>query len=106
MKRSLFSACLALAALAATIALSATAASASRTDSNTVNVVEAGSSDFSSADVLYWIDLMKKNGLNVNFNLLDSAATGLKTVIAGQADVYIGSLPTAFQAVINAGAPI
>jgi len=106
MKRSLLSACLAVLALAATIALSATAATASHTDSNTINVVEAGSSDFSSADVLYWIDLMKKNGINVNFNLIDSAATGLKTVIGGQADVFIGSMPTAFQAVINAGAPI
>jgi ABC-type nitrate/sulfonate/bicarbonate transport system substrate-binding protein len=82
------------------------AASGSRADSSTVNVVEAGSTDFSSADVLFWIDLMKKNGLNVNFNLIDSAATGLKTVISGQADVFIGSLPTAILAVVNAGAPI
>jgi NitT/TauT family transport system substrate-binding protein len=112
MKRSHVPAWLAVLALAVSIGFGASAASASHTtavshaDSNTVNVVEAGSTDFSSADVLYWIDLMKKNGINVNFNLIDSAATGLKTVIAGQADVYIGSLPTAFQAVINAAAPI
>jgi ABC-type nitrate/sulfonate/bicarbonate transport system substrate-binding protein len=109
MKRSRLSAGLAAMALAAAIAYGASTASATHTasaDSNTVNVVEAGSTDFSSADVLYWVDLMKKNGINVNFNLIDSAATGLKTVIAGQADVFIGSLPTAFSAVINAGAPI
>jgi NitT/TauT family transport system substrate-binding protein len=106
MKRSRFSTVLAILALAAGIAYGASTAAATHTDSNTVDVVEAGSSDFSSADVLYWIDLMKKNGINVNFNLIDSAATGLKTVIAGQGDVYIGSLPTAFQAIINAGAPI
>ena len=104
-----------LMALAASIAFGVAAASAatksthattSRADSNTVNVIEAGSSDFSSADVDYWIDLMKKNGLNVNFNIISDAATALKTVISGQADVFVGSLPTAFLAVINAGAPI
>lgn len=78
----------------------------SRAADNTVNVIEAGSSDFSSADVIYWVDAMKKQGLNVNFNLIDSAATGLKTVISGQGDVFIGSLPTAILAVTNAGAPI
>jgi ABC-type nitrate/sulfonate/bicarbonate transport system substrate-binding protein len=112
MKRSHVPAAVAVLALAVSIGFGASAASAthttsaSRADSNTVNVVEAGSSDFSSADVLYWIDVMKKNGINVNFNLIDSAATGLKTVIAGQGDVFIGSLPTAFLAIINAGAPI
>jgi ABC-type nitrate/sulfonate/bicarbonate transport system substrate-binding protein len=69
-------------------------------------VIEAGSSDFSSADVLYWVDVMKKNGLDVNFNVVSDAATALKTVISGQADVFVGSLPTAFLSIINAGAPI
>lgn len=115
MKRSFMTVWVAGAALAASIALGATVASAApqaasrvatHADSNTVNVVEAGSTDFSSADVLYWVDLMKKNGINVNFNVVDSAATGLKTVIGGQADLFIGSLPTAILAVVNAGAPI
>jgi ABC-type nitrate/sulfonate/bicarbonate transport system substrate-binding protein len=112
MKRSLLTALAAGSALAASIVLGSAAAAAgheqrvSKQADNTVNVVEAGSSDFSSADVLYWIDLMKKNGINVNFNLIDSAATGLKTVISGQGDVFIGSLPTAILAVVNAGAPI
>jgi ABC-type nitrate/sulfonate/bicarbonate transport system substrate-binding protein len=99
--------CLAVlgAAVAASLLLGQ-AGSASRADSNTVNVVEAGSSDFSSADVLYWVDLMKKNGINVNFNIIDSAATGLKTVIQGQADVFVGSLPTAILSVVNADAPV
>jgi ABC-type nitrate/sulfonate/bicarbonate transport system substrate-binding protein len=92
-------------ALAASLLLGQSG-SAGRTDSNTVNVVEAGSTDFSSADVLYWVDLMKKNGINANFNVVDSAATGLKTVISGQSDVFIGSLPTAILAVVNAGSPI
>jgi ABC-type nitrate/sulfonate/bicarbonate transport system substrate-binding protein len=113
MKRSHLSAwCLFVTASIALGAGSAAAAPKSsshlaiRTDSTTVNVVEAGSTDFSSADVLYWVDLMKKSGLNVNFNVVDSAATGLKTVIGGQADVFIGSLPTAILAVVNAGSPI
>jgi ABC-type nitrate/sulfonate/bicarbonate transport system substrate-binding protein len=115
MKRSLATAWALGLVLAASIALGATAASAApktagataaRADSTTVNVIEAGSTDFSSADVLYWVDLMKKKGLNVNFNVIDSASTALKTVIAGQADVFVGSLPTAILAVVNAGAPI
>lgn len=105
-KRAFWSAAVLALALAASIAFGAGASSAARSDSNTVNVVEAGSTDFSSADVLYWVDLMKKKGLNVSFNVVDSASTGLKTVIGGQADVYIGSMPTAILAVVNAAAPI
>jgi ABC-type nitrate/sulfonate/bicarbonate transport system substrate-binding protein len=105
-KRAFWSAAVLGLALAAAIAFGAGASSAAQNADNTVNVVEAGSTDFSSADVLYWVDLMKKNGLDVNFNVVDDAATGLKTVIGGQADVYIGSLPTAILAVVNAGAPI
>ncbi len=108
MKRVLGSIAVLGSALAASLLLGpGSLASTSRSaDSNTVNVVEAGSTDFSSADVLYWVDLMRKNGINVNFNVIDSASTGLKTVISGQADVFIGSLPTAILAVVNANAPI
>src|SRR4051812_3517417 len=98
-----------LAALLVTVFMGAGGAAgetARVSEGNTVNVVEAGLSDFSSGDVLYWVDLMKKKGINVNFNLIDSAATGLKTVIQGQSDVFVGSLPTAILAIVNADAPI
>jgi ABC-type nitrate/sulfonate/bicarbonate transport system substrate-binding protein len=72
----------------------------------TVNLIEAGDVDFSSADVAYFAQLMKKNGINVNFQLISNAATALRTVIAGQADLFIGSLPTAILAVVNGGANI
>ena len=106
MKRILGSAAVVGSVIATALLVGAGGSTAARSDSNTVNVIEAGSTDFSSADVLYWVDLMKKNGINVNFNVVDSASTGLKTVISGQSDVYIGSLPTAILAVVNAGAPI
>ena len=102
MKRSLLTAQVVGLAIAASIALGVAAASAApktaghasaRSETTTVNVIEAGSADFSSADVLKWIDLMKKNGINVNFNVISDAATALKTVISGQADLFIGSLP-------------
>ncbi len=72
----------------------------------TVNLIEAGDIDFSSADVAYFAELMRKNGINVNFQLIPSAAVALRTVIAGQADLFIGSLPTAILAVVNGGANI
>jgi ABC-type nitrate/sulfonate/bicarbonate transport system substrate-binding protein len=115
MKRQLARLSLSGLLLAALIATVATAASArpthvARTSSHaagpTVNIVEAGDQDFSSIDVLFWTDLLKKNGINVHFNLINDAATALRTVVSGQADMFIGSLPTAILAVANGGAGI
>ncbi len=93
-------------ATAVLITAVATSAMARPTATPTVNLIEAGDVDFSSADVAYFAELMKKNGINVNFQLISSAATALRTVIAGQADLFIGSLPTAILAVVNGGANI
>ncbi|HEY8706071.1 MAG TPA: ABC transporter substrate-binding protein [Gaiellaceae bacterium] len=114
MKRSHRQVALILVALAASIAIGVSAAGASPKTAgttgtraaDTVNIVEAGSQDFSSLDVVFWVNLLKKNGINVNFNIISDAATALKTVISGQADVFIGSLPTAILAVANGGASI
>ena len=103
---------MALAALVTVVATSASArtdqvgARASGSATPTVNLIEAGDVDFSSADVAYFAQLMKKNGIDVNFKLISSASTALRTVIAGQADLFVGSLPTAILAVANGGAKI
>jgi len=93
-------------ATAVLITAVATSAMARPNATPTVNLIQAGDVDFSSADVLYFAELMKKNGINVNFTQISSAATALRTVIAGQADLFIGSLPTAILAVVNGGAKI
>lgn len=102
------------AGLAASIAIGVSAAGATPNgaggtaarQATTVNIIEAGDQDFSSLDVLFWIDRLKANGINVNFNVISDAATALRTVVAGQADMFIGSLPTAILAVQNGGAKI
>src|SRR4051794_4320939 len=98
-----FSIVIALVAVAALAAGASTAAplqNGAKTAGPTIRLIEAGSTDFSSADVFYFADLMKKNGINVQFNLIPDASSALRTVIAGQADLFIGSLPTAILAVV------
>lgn len=114
MKRSHRQVALILAGLAASIAIGVSAAGATPRHASTsgaraadtVNIIEAGDQDFSSLDVIFWVNLLKKNGINVNFNIISDAATALKTVVSGQADLFIGSLPTAILAVANGGADI
>jgi ABC-type nitrate/sulfonate/bicarbonate transport system substrate-binding protein len=72
----------------------------------TVKLVEAGSEDFSSADVLYFVDVLKRQGVKVKFTGVSDASAGLRTVVSGQSDLFIGSLPTAIQAVSSGGATI
>src|SRR4051794_15022961 len=97
---------IALVAVVSVAAASAFARPASRAATPSVTFVEAGAQDFSSGDVLYFVDLMKKNGINVTFQAIPDAAAGLRTVISGQADLFLGSLPTAINAVVNGGANI
>lgn len=115
MKRAFARAAVIGLALVALIAVEVSAASAqparttdgrSQAANPKVTFVEAGAQDFSSADVFYFVDLMKKNGIDVNFQIIPDAAAGLRTVISGQSDIFIGSLPTAILAVVNGGAKI
>lgn len=103
MKRALVSAAFAVTALVAAVTVGVSAPAAA---TPTVTFVEAGDQDFSSVDVLYFVDLMKKSGINVNVQAISSASSALRTVIAGQADIFLGSLPTAILAVLNGGANI
>lgn len=116
MRGSLVSATRAAVLVAATIALSVSSASAAPTRTTApvtakatkaaINIVAAGGADFSSADIPYWVDLLKKRGLDVSFQFIPDASSALRTVIAGQADYFVGSIPTAILAVVNGGANI
>ena len=72
----------------------------------TIRIVAAGGADFSSADIPYWIELLTKQGLKVSFQFIPDASSALRTLIAGQSDLFVGSLPTAVLAVVNGGAKI
>jgi NitT/TauT family transport system substrate-binding protein len=61
--------------------------------------------DFSSLDVVYWQDLLKK-GLYSGFQVRGRARYAARTIIANSADAYVGSLPSAILAVKNANANI
>lgn len=114
MKRRFRTLAFVAAGLVAAVAIGVSAASAStdrgqgsaKGGADSVTIIEAGDQDFSSIDVLYWVDRLKAQGIDVNFELVNDAATALKTVVAGQANMFIGSLPTAILAVTNGGADI
>jgi ABC-type nitrate/sulfonate/bicarbonate transport system substrate-binding protein len=92
--------------VAALIAAAVGSASARPAATPTVNFVNGGAQDFTTGDILYFVDLMKKQGINVNFQNIPDAAATLRSVVAGQSDIVIASLPTAINAVVNGGANI
>jgi ABC-type nitrate/sulfonate/bicarbonate transport system substrate-binding protein len=92
--------------VAALIAAVVASASARPVATPTVNFVNGGAQDFTTGDILYFVDLMKKQGINVNFQNIPDAAATLRSVVAGQSDIVIASFPTAINAVINGGAKI
>lgn len=71
-----------------------------------IRIIGSGAVDFSSIDLVYWQNLMKKNGLNIDFKWVDAPDTAARSIIAGAADCYDGSLPSAILAVKNANANI
>lgn len=75
-------------------------------NSTPIRLIGNGAVDFSSIDVYYWQDSLKKQGLNVDFKWVDSPDTALRAIIAGAADAYCGSLPSAILAVKNANANV
>jgi ABC-type nitrate/sulfonate/bicarbonate transport system substrate-binding protein len=74
--------------------------------SGTVRLIGNGSVDYSSVDVYYWQDSLKKQGMDVDFKWVDSPDTALRAIIAGAADAYCGSLTSAVLAVMNADANV
>lgn len=88
-------------------AVPATATAAPKpTSSAPVRLIGSGALDFSSLDVFYWQDSLKKQGMNVDFKYVDAPDTAARSIIAGAADAYVGSLPSAILAVKNANANI
>lgn len=71
-----------------------------------IRLIFAGSQDFSTTDLAYWVDLMESRGIDVDAEFVDGADAALRTVVAGAADGYVGSLPSAILAVANADAPL
>src|SRR4051812_32597824 len=94
---------LAVLSVAALIAVAVATASA-RPSADSVTFVNGGAQDFTTGDILYFVELMKKQGINVTFQNIPDAAATLRAVVAGQADIVIASLPTAINAVLNGGA--
>ena len=72
----------------------------------TINLTAAGVNDFAGVDIPYFADLLQKNGIDVKLTFVPDASSALRTLIAGQADLFIGSLPTAILAVTNGGGKI
>jgi NitT/TauT family transport system substrate-binding protein len=71
-----------------------------------VRLIGSGAVDFSSLDVVYWQQLLKDRGMNIDFKFVDAPDTAARSIIAGSADAYVGSLPSAILAVKNANANI
>lgn len=71
-----------------------------------IRLIGSGAIDFSSIDLAYWQQLMKSRGLNIDFKWVDAPDTAARSIIAGAADAYVGSLPSAILAVKNASANI
>jgi ABC-type nitrate/sulfonate/bicarbonate transport system substrate-binding protein len=69
-----------------------------------VRLIGNGAVDFSSIDVHYWQDSLKKQGMTVDFKWVDAPDTALRAIIAGAAEAYCGSLPSAILAVKNTNA--
>lgn len=72
--------------------------------SGPVRLIGNGALEFASLDVQHWQDLLKEQGMDVEFNWVDSPDTSLRAIIAGSADAYVGSLTSAVLATANADA--
>lgn len=99
-------------AAALVVVVAACGSSASSDSSNggsgaepTVTVSQAGGSDFSSVDVLYFINQLKAQGIKVKYLPIEDTTTMIRAVITGQVDVGIANVTDAVTAVA-AGSPV
>ena len=63
-------------------------------ESTSLRIAHSGSDDFDSTNARYFINLLKAKGFTVDYQNLSTADVALRTLVAGQADLYIGSLGT------------
>jgi ABC-type nitrate/sulfonate/bicarbonate transport system substrate-binding protein len=101
-----FALLLAVGAVAAVVVTAATAGQREHAVTGSVTVVQAGGVDFGSEDVHYWVNLMKKHGLKVNYSYIGDAASAERALISGQADLLINAPSDEILAVTNAGAKV
>ena len=72
----------------------------------TIRIVGIGTPDFSAVDIAKWQENLKDAGFTVDFKNVEEEDAALRAVVAGAADVYIGSLPSMITAVQNTDAPV
>lgn len=72
----------------------------------TIRIIGIGTPDFSAVDVAKWQENLADAGFTVDFKSVEEEDAALRAVVAGAADVYIGSLPSMITAVQNTEAPV
>jgi ABC-type nitrate/sulfonate/bicarbonate transport system substrate-binding protein len=103
---------LAALAAAATLALAGCAPSdggntgGDEVDLGTVRIIGIGVPDFTAVDVAKWQENLAEAGFTVDFKTVEEEDAALRAVVAGAADMYIGSLPSLITAVTNADAEV
>jgi len=102
---------LAALAVTATLALGGCAASpggdgGDDVDLGTVRIIGIGVPDFTAVDVEKWKLNLEEAGFDVDFKTVEEEDAALRAVVAGAADMYVGSLPSLITAVQNAGAEV
>lgn len=109
MMKARFLAIPAVAALSLVMAGCTPAADAGSGDGSedlTIRIIGIGTPDFSAVDVAKWQENLEEAGFTVDFKNVEEEDAALRAVVAGAADVYIGSLPSMITAVQNTEAPV
>lgn len=72
-----------------------------------IRILGIGSSlDFGAIDVAKWQQNLEAKGFTVDLKFVEEEDAALRAVVAGAADVYIGSLPAVITAVQSTQAPV
>jgi NitT/TauT family transport system substrate-binding protein len=100
---------LAALAVTATLALAGCAApeapAEGEADFGTIRIIGIGTPDFSAVDVAKWQENLEAAGFTVDFKSVEEEDAALRAVVAGAADMYIGSMPSVITAIQNSDAP-
>ena len=71
-----------------------------------IRIIGIGTPDFSAVDVAKWQLNLEEAGFTVDFKSVEEEDAALRAVVAGAADMYIGSLPSVVTAVKNTSAQV
>lgn len=72
----------------------------------TIRIIGIGVPDFTAVDVQKWQENLIADGFRVDFKTVEKEDAALRAVVAGAADMYIGSLPSMITAIENAAAEV